>query len=99
MDGFLFFPYKAMIDKPVLVSTPSLISSPASAFPLNPCSGAKTYSRAGGVYLLRAIVHGHFIVLPCHWEAECIHSYMPPRPVEKNELTFICSHGPGELDV
>ena len=39
--GFLFFPYSEIILIPVFGSILLLINSPASAFPLNPCSGEK----------------------------------------------------------
>ena len=42
-EGFLLlFPYKEYMGNPVCKSISSLTLAPASAFPLNPCSGEKT---------------------------------------------------------
>ena len=41
--GFLFLPYNEIISIPVFVSILLLIFSPASASPLNPCSGEKIF--------------------------------------------------------
>ena len=43
-EGFLFFPYIEIIGKPVFSSNSLLIISPASPFPLNPCSGVKIFT-------------------------------------------------------
>lgn len=40
---FLVFPYSDWIGMPVLISLPFFTVSPASAFSLNPCSGANTF--------------------------------------------------------